>query len=981
MAATTATTTATATAVQKPQPPVSLAENAQNGLEPVAGQDASLSARSESTSEEDEEALDIDQDDAQSIILPALSPAATRLISPRTPATEKAAVMEGLPGGGLFRVVESTTAARKPGLLAVPAAPEAAPESAPESASATANATSPKSRTKLQNRHMRGLSMGNLPSSLQQASKFQLPSPWQSGPKELVVPEDTGPKSALSSVFDQAKARRSSIGGSDTLKRIRGALPTISLPLFFSSPVLGKSQAADARSPSSPEGGVSNSRQVPATRAPAPSSPPAINQERTPSVRLFDTFGVPDRTVEAHSSSQQPMTLPIRPRAPRRSTSDDSLLYHSLSRVSSLGDDDRWNNIRGQKNSRLKAITDSWDRPTFKLPQLPKQLKRHSLFLSESLQGSDGNLPATIPESDAASKDSPLSELDRALETLTGDIVIMGGYRGSVLRSTRTNRQVWVPVKVGLNIRKVNLEVGLDPEDEERMEETIYPSGMLKNIGPVDISKKLFRRLRECDNGRAGRLRVWDYGYDWRLSPHLLSRRLNAFLEKLPSNQPGVAPAERGALVIAHSLGGLITRHALNQRPELYSGAIFAGTPQRCINILGPLRNGDAVLLNEKVLTAQVNFSLRTSFVFLPEDGRCFVNKHTGEEFPVDFYDPAEWARYSLSPCIEPPLPPFNARSLSFGGYGSVGSVGGLGGGGALGSLKELSGRIPAPLRSRGNSAASDTRPAQQSPTTTGQSPLAEAARRAEVANDRTLAPQMGTLSGGSNQAQQQHQAPSLSSSQPSPGSPTSGFPPDAASSSAPGSGGGASRARNAAYLARVLSETRRFRAEAAHRPELTRANAYPPLGVIYGKQSPTVSGAHVASREAIACSDAYDNLVFGSGDGVVLAREAQLPPGYDVVRGGRVSTDRGHITMLGDLEAVGRALAAVARGRRKGIGLGTAAARRGRESVGKVGGSKVDDPRAGAAAATGSPRLSSSSEDTEPAAPLPALSGPLHAA
>jgi hypothetical protein len=84
-------------------------------------------------------------------------------------------------------------------------------------------------------------------------------------------------------------------------------------------------------------------------------------------------------------------------------------------------------------------------------------------------------------------KDSNLSELDRALESLTGDVVIMGGYRGSVLRSTRTKRQVWVPVKLGLNIRKVNLEVGLEPEDEERMEETIYPSGMLQNIGPVDI--------------------------------------------------------------------------------------------------------------------------------------------------------------------------------------------------------------------------------------------------------------------------------------------------------------------------------------------------------------------------------------------------------------------------------------------------------------------------------------------------------------
>ncbi|EHK99262.1 hypothetical protein M7I_4949 [Glarea lozoyensis 74030] len=230
------------------------------------------------------------------------------------------------------------------------------------------------------------------------------------------------------------------------------------------------------------------------------------------------------------------------------------------------------------------------------------------------------------------------SSLQAAMEELTGDVVIMGGYRGSILRATKTKRQVWVPVKVGLNIRKVDLEVGLEPEDEERMEETIYPSGMLTNIGPVDISRRLFKRLNECENAKSGKLRVWDYGYDWRLSPHLLARKLTKFLEGLPSNQPskdGSVQAPGGALVIAHSLGGLITRHVVNHRPELFSGVIYAGVPQACVNILGPLRNGDAVLLSQRVLTAQVNFTLRTSFVLLPEDGACFIDIKTREKYPT----------------------------------------------------------------------------------------------------------------------------------------------------------------------------------------------------------------------------------------------------------------------------------------------------------------------------------------------------------
>jgi hypothetical protein len=83
----------------------------------------------------------------------------------------------------------------------------------------------------------------------------------------------------------------------------------------------------------------------------------------------------------------------------------------------------------------------------------------------------------------------------------------------------------------------------------------------------------------------------------------------------------------------------MITRHVVNRRPSLFAGVVYAGVPQRAINILGPIRNGDAVLLNEKILTARVNFSLRTSFAFLPEDGFCFVDRDSGEDLRIDFYN------------------------------------------------------------------------------------------------------------------------------------------------------------------------------------------------------------------------------------------------------------------------------------------------------------------------------------------------------
>ncbi|KAK0711265.1 hypothetical protein B0H67DRAFT_492365 [Lasiosphaeris hirsuta] len=780
---------------------------------------------------------EFDQDDVQSFMQPAISPIATRLTSPRTPAAEKAAAMEHVPGGGFFDALDSIV----PGLPSVLVS-EDGPD--PSRSSHSNNSASA----------YKGNGLGPL-SEHRSPPAEGLPAPWQAGPKEFTITEPASPRTpSMSAVFGQSRLHRSSSVGENALKRLSKALPSISIPTGLIPNIPTPSFWASLGSPFQ--------------RDEQPASPSHLQptpKASTPGPFLSLT---PELALDRPDS---------RSYALRKSTSDDSLLYHSLSRVSSFGDDERFAHVREQVNSRFKAIKDSWDGPSFKMPQFPSILnappKKSSTEPSMSVYRS-----GTVHSGQRLPRDG-ISPLDSALESLTGDVVVMGGYRGSILRSAQPpHRQLWVPVKVGLKIRKVNMEVGLEPEDEEDMENHIFASGMLQNIGPVDISKKLFKKLRECDNARTGRLRVHDYGYDWRLSPHLLSRKLIAFLEKLPSNQPGVPEANKGALVIAHSLGGIITRHAVNQRPKLFSGVVFAGTPQRCINILGPVRNGDAVLLNEKVLTAQVNFSLRTTFVFLPEDGFCFIDKTTKEEYPIDFYNAEEWVRHRLSPCVsEPVLAPISRSNSTFG------------------SLLSLSDSLPSlPLRGRSNS---------QQPKKTS----SEAVHRAlDMTKDKN--PHLGAavLSAGGVPPLQGPK--SVSTTLPGPLSPN------------PGS---AARARNLAYLSRVLAETKKFRAELAHKPMHQEANVYPPLAVVYGKDTPTVFAARVAGREGISCADAYDDLVFHGGDGVVLARESMLPPGYELAKDGRICTDRGHVSILGDLHAVGRALEAVLRGRRKGIGMG----------------------------------------------------------
>ena len=569
----------------------------------------------------------------------------------------------------------------------------------------------------------------------------------------------------------------------------------------------------------------------------------------------------------------------------RRTASEQSLpLRSAMSRVSSLGDDSRWVDVHGQVNSRMKAIKDSFQDSALKLPSLSNinfsafrpdfTHKRNtsdsavpiSTVNSYSRNSAVANGEEQEPVSAYGLKHSPSSpkaphhNLHTALNHLTGDIVIMGGYRGSILRSAEApHRQLWVPVKVGLNIRKVNLEVGLEPEDEEMMENTIFASGMLTHIGPVDISRRLLKKLRHCKNAREGRLRIHDYGYDWRLSPHLLSRKLEAFLRQLDCNQAGVPAHERGATVVAHSLGGVITRHVVNRVPGLFAGVVYAGVPQHCVNILGPLRNGDEVLLSSRVLTAQVNFTLRTSFLLLPESGQCFIDKVTNEEYHVDFFNVETWKEHAFSPCIATALPPTNPPERK----------------GLLGSVSVS---LPA-LGPRKISGA-------PTPPTAPSSDTAKTAARTieDIANPANM--QMGP-----SQPQTSSTLPLLAA---------------------------------LAYLERTLAGVLAFKHETAFKPEHASSNSYPPVSVLYSTSVPTVCGARVAGRDGIRRADAYDDLAFASGDGVVLARAAMLPGGYKVAKDGKVRTERGHVGLLGDLEGVGKCLLAVGKARKRGIGTGT---------------------------------------------------------
>jgi hypothetical protein len=567
----------------------------------------------------DERALQLEH--VQSALGISIGQEQTRLTSPKTPAAEKAAALDQTDGGLLFEGFQDH----------IDATPEQAPTPHLSASSGSGSESeevivAPQQQVKPDY-------------ASRQEPLARLPSPWRAGPKTFQETwRASDHRAILRNTLQSGSRRRANSGGSmggTVRKYMPFSLPSLpktkdlhfSLPSFSAFSLDGQAapHTSDRRrrgtyTPTSCGIPQRDSKVQHKQSASQDTISPPVHSSTAPIAQR--EFGTDSETLIAPPAARPSAERPT-PRL-RRSNSEGSLLvYRARSFASSLGDDSRFESVQEQVNSRLKAIRDSWQDANFKFPS-PNLPNFNFTYRDDLFKNRNGNVPSRSREQESGTthrvslspRDAPSSAplrskakrpglatmaesethpfFAQALQGLEGDLVVLGGYRGSILRSAEPpHRQFWVPIKVGLNLRKVDLEVPFEADADEHMEETIIPSGMLKHIGPVDISKRLFKRLRACDNAKDGTLRVHDYGYDWRLSPHFLSRRMIEYLESLPCNQPSVPKEKRGAIVVAHSLGGLITRHVINKRPDLVAGVVYAGVPQVSGESTNCMRDGD----------------------------------------------------------------------------------------------------------------------------------------------------------------------------------------------------------------------------------------------------------------------------------------------------------------------------------------------------------------------------------------------------
>ncbi|CAL9734303.1 hypothetical protein MOSE0_E02960 [Monosporozyma servazzii] len=233
--------------------------------------------------------------------------------------------------------------------------------------------------------------------------------------------------------------------------------------------------------------------------------------------------------------------------------------------------------------------------------------------------------------------------LDSIWTELEGDVVIMGGYRGSKLVERSSGKKSWIPIKAGFNMTNIDLLIGPTDKDEQDAVKNFKSTGMLTHVGPVDISRKLIRKLAANP-----KVNITDFGYDWRVSLGISAEQLKDYLTTICNKQK----EKKGVYIIAHSMGGLVAHKVLQEYTNLVRGIIYVGSPSQCPNIIGPFRFGDEVMYNKTLLSKENNFFMRSSFHFCPNDGRCFIDKNTYERYDLNFFDPAVWKKLGLSPCV-----------------------------------------------------------------------------------------------------------------------------------------------------------------------------------------------------------------------------------------------------------------------------------------------------------------------------------------
>src|SRR5215472_11100134 len=254
----------------------------------------------------------------------------------------------------------------------------------------------------------------------------------------------------------------------------------------------------------------------------------------------------------------------------------------------------------------------------------------------------------------------------------TPPVILIPGALGSRLLDQRNGAEVWPGSTLTLLAgSKQDLALPFDPVTLQPVDDGLQASGLFEEILQADFYGAILQTLRQSGGFVPGKLgehadprvrRYYVFAYDWRQDNVTSAKRLDALIEQLRRDydDPNLK-----VNVIAHSMGGLITRYYLRYGtvdalegegdfPINMAGAkkvgtaVLLGTPN-----LGSVSSLQSMLLGHRVgfrrIEPEVLATMPSVYELLPHPLTDWSVDSSGKDLDLDLYDVATWKRMQWS--------------------------------------------------------------------------------------------------------------------------------------------------------------------------------------------------------------------------------------------------------------------------------------------------------------------------------------------
>lgn len=250
-------------------------------------------------------------------------------------------------------------------------------------------------------------------------------------------------------------------------------------------------------------------------------------------------------------------------------------------------------------------------------------------------------------------------------------VIIIPGILGSRLADRETGKEAW-PGSTGRLLTSDYLELALriDPVTLEPLDDGRVASGLFDKAAGLDFYGRIVQALQQAGGYSPGepgrpatpdRAHFYNFAYDWRQDNVATVRKLDALIEQIRRDH---GDPELRVDVIAHSMGGLITRYYERYgTADVLDGNSFpvtgAGVAKlRRIVLLGTPNQGSVMAIHSFLNGYRVGLSrlptegiatMPSMYQLFPHPLVSWITTTRGEPLERDLFDTEVWRRFQWS--------------------------------------------------------------------------------------------------------------------------------------------------------------------------------------------------------------------------------------------------------------------------------------------------------------------------------------------